>query len=183
MKNYIKKIDKDLLLEDLENTKNDIDLRQYQFIKNYINDDTNFDEDEFCDLGIDDLDIVHRLNVLELESLNFEAVLPDCSCDLPVEDFLSAFWKTLNTNIMDFILPFNSEYTPDYFNNDAYAFISAYQTLHKVDISSMRSDIESVFRGLHNQLNIRCIDTDEEHFSSDKKILDYDDYKLIELTI
>jgi hypothetical protein len=87
----------------------------------------------------------------------------------------------IGTNIVDFIIPFNSEVTPDDFRNDAKAFITAYKIKHNIDISSIESDVERVFRGLHNQLNIRCIDTDEDHFSSDNKILDYDDYKLIEL--
>jgi len=176
MKQYIKYIDRDLLLEDLENIKEDITLDEYNFVKRFINNESNFDEDNCCYLDMWDLDIMHRLNVLELENLNFAAVLPDCSCDLPEEDFLSAFWKTLNTNIMDFILPFNSEHTPDSFDDDASAFIEAYKTVHKVDISLMKSDIESVFRGLHDQLNLKCFDTLEVNVSCCRDILDYEDY-------
>lgn len=180
MKFYIKTVDKYLLLEDLENIKGDIELTEYQFVKSFTENDTNF-EDDICDLGIDDLDIIHRLNVIELDSLNFEAVLEDLSCDLSAELFISAFWLMIGTNIVDFIIPFNSEITPDDFRNDAKAFITAYKIKHNIDISSIESDVERVLRGLHNQLNIRCIDTDEDHFRSDRKILDYDDYKLIEL--
>ena len=176
MKQYIKYLDRNLLLEDLENIKEDITLDEYKFVKSFINNELNFDEDDGCYLDMGDLDIMHRLNVLELTWFNFEAVLPDCSCDLPVEDFLSAFWKTLNTNIMDFILPFNSEYTPDSFDDDAFAFIEAYKTLHKVDISLMKSDIESVFRGLHDQLNIKCFDAMEVSISCSTDILDYENY-------
>jgi len=178
MKQYIKTIDKDLLLEDLENIKEDITLDEYQFVKSFANNEQNFDVDDCCYLDMWDLDIMHRLNVLELESLNFAAVLPDCGCDLPEVDFLSAFWETLSKNIMDFILPFNSEHTPDSFDNDTSAFIEEYKTLYKVDVSSMRSDIESVFRGLHNQLNIKCFDATEVNVYCRTDILDYEDYTL-----
>ncbi|MBH0074006.1 hypothetical protein I6F48_00310 [Pseudoalteromonas sp. SWYJ118] len=176
MKQYIKYIDRYLLLEDLENIKEDITLDDYKLVKSFINNESNFDDDDSCFLEMFDLDIMHRLNVLELESLNFSAVLPDCSCDLPEEDFLSAFWETINTNIMDFIMPFSSEYTPDSFDDDASAFIEAYKTLHKVDLSSKRGDVESVFRGLHDQLNIKCFDALEVHIPCSTDYLDYEFY-------
>ncbi len=182
-KEHIKNMPRSFLLQDLKNIKKDITRVQHKFVKNFINVDTNFDENECCNLGIDDEDIIHRLNVLELENLNYSAVLEDCKCDLREELFLSAFWLTIKTNILDFIVPFHSKITPDDFSHDAKAFITVYKKMHNVDISLILSDVESVFRGLHKELNENCVDTDEIYVSFDENILDYDDYKLIEFTM
>ncbi|MGF1884440.1 hypothetical protein, partial [Vibrio splendidus] len=72
---YFKKLQKELFFEDLETLyENDgIEYDEYNSMKHFALNNN----DEYIYIETDDLDTLHALNKLELESFNFEAILDD----------------------------------------------------------------------------------------------------------
>lgn len=142
-----------------------------QVVKNYV---SAKEGAEYVYVCTENLDVIRALNSLELEAINYEVILEDFNCDLQVDNFLDAFWKTIESNDTAIINPLLDD-----LDNDVDRFIRIYTDNTNEDISELSCEIENIFIWLEELINERCFYGRLGDFVPNETILDFDDFTII----
>lgn len=163
IKQYYKRINKELFLEDLESIKHHFELDDYELCRKFAIESEN----ENLIVTTDDLDTVLALNLKELESLDYEVILDDYNCSLCPYDFESVILE------LEFLATL-SFWIPDRDYKDFYSDVR--KICSKLKYNSNKEITDIIFY-LSDLLDEKCSDKHSEDY--EKPIFNYDDYTTV----
>ncbi|MFA0463427.1 MULTISPECIES: hypothetical protein [unclassified Vibrio] len=170
---YFKKLEKELFFEDLETLyENDgIEYDEYNSMKHFAL-NNNY---EYIYIEIDDLDTLHALNKLELESFNFEAILEDYNIPIQPNIFEDILLKLFIQGKLSFWIPSNDMKD---FSSDVINITSKFELEDNIKYNNYSVEFKQILSTLSDLLDQKCFDTGYTQINVKESILNYDDYTI-----